>query len=77
MTDDPVTPQVILTHMYAMEGRLRGEMKSMEKRIKSELRKDIYASAQRIIHQIDAIDKRLDDVEIEIPKIKKFVGMPQ
>lgn len=88
MSDDPVTPQVILAHMHAMEGRivhgLRGEMHTMESRLRSdmktmkiELRQDIDAAAQRVIHQIDAIDARLDAVEIEMPKIKKFVGMTQ
>lgn len=90
-----ITHTILLDHMHGMEHRLRMEFKNSidsaintsEQRLRTEIRASEQRTSERIAHlgqrltfQIDAIDQRLDAVEIEnlpkrVTRLEKAVGI--
>lgn len=78
--DNDITPAMLLQHMQGMEKRLREDFSSTilasEDRLKSDFSRKLEATETNVIRQIDAIDERLDDLEVvQVPKLKKAVGI--
>lgn len=78
--DNDITPAILLRHMQAMEGRMRTDFSNAilasEDRLRTDFSRKIEATERNIIRQIDAVDGRLDDLEVvEVPALKKAVGM--
>lgn len=79
--DNEITLAMILQHMQGMEHRLRTEFRTEIGTLRIELKTDISSLSNKVDRhytllsgQIDAIDKRLDDVEIvQIPNIWKAI----
>lgn len=58
---DEITLNTVLEHLSSMEQRLSGCI--------SDVSSEMRAMEKRLLVQIDAIDERLDDIEIEtLPK---------
>lgn len=77
--DSDITLLTVLQHMQAMEQRLieriEGVRDDLSGRI-DRLEAKVDHNHIQVTAQLDAIDRRLDDVEVvEIPKLKKAVGM--
>ncbi len=90
--DQDITPAILLQHMQGMEQRLRSEFRT---ELRTELRTAIAASEERLVErigaevrhsenrvtaQIDAIDRRLDELEIallpkRVTKLEEVVGI--
>ena len=67
MADD-ITLKAVLDHIVAMEGRLMMRIEGVERELRS--------GFANLSHQIDAIDQRLDDIEIEgLPRRVKELEM--
>ena len=65
---DEITLKTVLEHIAAMEQRLSGRLGGVETRLGGVERR-IEALDASLSQQIDGIDKRLDEVEIEqLPK---------
>lgn len=84
--DSDITLLTVLQHMQSMEQRLieridgvrdslNGRIDGLEVKVdRLEMKGD--RNHVQVIAQLDAIDRRLDEVEVvEIPKLKKMVGM--
>ena len=86
---DDITMLTILRHMQGMEERLTTRIVKVEQDVgglkievgglKTEvggLRTEMVRGFATLSLQIDNLDKRLDDLEVnEMPKLKKAVGM--
>lgn len=58
---DEITLNTVLEHLSSMEQRLSGRI--------SDVSSEMRAMEKRLLVQIDAIDERLDEIEIEtLPK---------
>lgn len=72
---DEITLNIVLEHLSSMEQRLSGKINEVNDRVTgvhtglstsiSNLGTQMHAMEQRLLRQIDAIDERLDDIEIE------------
>lgn len=76
-----VTLKILLGHMQSMENRLVVKVDNGFKEIKNEIvavRSDLAIERRQRRTQIENIDERVDQLEIEeIPTIKKIIGMRQ
>ena len=70
-----ITLQTVLRHMQAMESRMMERFDAIDTRF-DRLEAKVDRNHAQLTFQIDAIDRRLDEVEVtEVPALKKAVGM--
>lgn len=59
-----ITLKIILEHIVAMEQRLSGQIHEVRGEV-GEVKTQLASVERNLLRQIDGIDKRLDDIEIE------------